>query len=152
QVKQGELKRSKARGERVVVPTKLVFGELAESWYEAKRERLRARTARYYRDALDIALLPRFGSWRVPAIDADAIASFVRDLERVGLHAVDPSRDVRPLGRSSIVNYLKPMRAVLALAVRRGLIASNPFDHLLPDDRPKRDPKATPYEWSDEDV
>jgi hypothetical protein len=35
------------------------------------------------------------------AVDADAIAKLIRDLEREGLHAVDASRPVRPLGRSS---------------------------------------------------
>jgi hypothetical protein len=36
--------------------------------------------------------------------------------------------------------------------VRRRLIGSNPFDHLTADDRPVREEKAQPYEWSDEDV
>jgi integrase len=140
-----------ARGE-VVAPAKVTFGELAESWYESKRPRVRRRTERYFRDALDLVLLPRFGTTRIGAIDADAIAKLTRDLEREGLHATCPERRVRSLGPSSISNYLKPLRAILALAVRRRLIPSNPFDVLLPDDRPVRRERRRPHEWTPEEV
>jgi integrase len=140
-----------ARGE-VVAPAKVTFGELAESWYESKAPRVRRGTARYYRDSLDLVLLPRFGKVRVSAIDPDEIAKLTRDLERKGLAALDPSRKPRPLGSSSVSNYLKPLQAVLALAVRRRLIQSNPFDVLLPDDRPARRTRSTPHEWTPEQV
>ena len=135
-----------------VAPTKTTFAELAGSWYDAKAARLRPRTALYYRDALDLVLLPRFGKQRLAVIDADAVARLTRDLERVGLHAVDPSRPVRPLGRSSVANYLKPLHGTLALALRRGLIASSPFAVLTDDDRPVREEKRRVHEWTDEDV
>jgi integrase len=141
------------RGEKVT-PSKIALAELAETWYAAKATRLRPRTAAYYRRALDLVVLPRFGSWRVEAVDADAIAKLIRDLEREGLHAVDPSQPVRPLGRSSVENYLKPLQGTLALAVRRpGIaVAANPFDALTKDERPARGEKATAYEWRPEDV
>jgi Phage integrase, N-terminal SAM-like domain len=82
--KQSELLGRKARGEKVVVNDKTTFAELAEQWYEAKAPRLRKRTADYYRSALDLVLLPRFGKSRVAAIDADAVSRLVRDLEREG--------------------------------------------------------------------
>lgn len=107
-----------ARGEKVA-PVTVVFAELAETWFDGKRARLRTRTADYYRSALDLVLLPRFGATRVSAIDADAIVRLIRDLERDGLHALHPARKARPLGRSSIQNYLKPLQGTLALAVRR---------------------------------
>jgi integrase len=139
------------RGE-VVAPAKTTFRELAESWYEARAPRLRPRSARYYRDALDLVLLPRFGRYRLAAIDADAVAKLTRDLEREGLHATCPDRRTRPLGPSSVSNYLKPLRAILALAVRRRLIPANPFDVLLPDERPARRERRRPHEWSPEDA
>lgn len=150
--KQAELRGKEARGERVVLNDRTTFRDLAETWFESKSARLRTRTRNYYRSALDLVLLPRFGSWRIAAIDADAIVKLTRDLERVGLHAIDPARPVRPLGRSSIENYLKPLQGVLSLAVRRGLIGSNPFDQLTADDRPKREERAPAHEWAEEEV
>jgi hypothetical protein len=51
-------------------------------------------------------LLPRFGSWRLSAIDADAIVKLTRDLEREGLHAIHAERKVKPLAAATITNYL----------------------------------------------
>lgn len=135
-----------------LVPTRTKFKVVAEAWYEQKKPRLRRRTADYYRSALDLVLLPRFGNSPISAIDADAIAKLVRDLEREGLHALDKKRKVRPLGQSSIVNYLKPAQGTMAYALRRKLIATNPFAVMTSDDRPKRKEKEDPYEWSDAEL
>jgi integrase len=140
-----------ARGEKVA-PTKVTFAELAETWYEQKQARLRGRTRDYYRAGLDLVLLPRFGQARLTLIDADMIVTLIRDLEREGLHALDPDRKARPLGRSSITNYLKPLQSILALAVRRRLIPANPFDLLTDDDRPVPSEPRPMHEWSDADV
>ncbi len=119
---------------------------------QVRRAQVGRRTAEYYRRALDQVLLPRFGGWQVQAIDADAIARITHDLENKGLNAVDPSRSVRQLGFSSIDNYLKPLRRVLALAVRRRPITANPFDHLTADDRPRRGERKPAREWAPEEV
>jgi integrase len=140
-----------ARGERVVV-SRATFGELAEPWFESKSARLRPRTRGLYRDALDLVLLPRFGPINVRRIDADAVARLVRDLEREGLHAVDPARRVRPLGPSSIENYLKPLNGIMTLAVRRALIPVNPVSLLTTDERPRETETEPPYEWSDAEI
>jgi integrase len=150
--KQAELRRHKARGEKIVVNGKTTFREIAEEWFDAKGPKLRDRTRSYYRSALDTVLLPRFGTWKVSAVDAEAISRLIRDLEREGLHAVDPKRPKRGLGRSSIENYLKPAQGILKLAVRRRLIADNPFGHLIDDDRPKTEETAAPHEWTDEEL
>jgi integrase len=134
------------------VPTRTKLKVVAEAWYEQKKPRLRRRTADYYRSALDLVLLPRFGNSPIGAIDADAIAKLVRDLEREGLHALDKKRKVRPLGQSSIENYLKPLQGAMAYAMRRQMIASNPFDVMTPDDRPTRNDKDDLYEWSDDEL
>jgi integrase len=150
--KRAELGQAVGRGEKPVLPTKVTFAELAQSWWELKEPRLRPNTRRLYRDALDLCLLPAFASWRVQAIDADAISSLIRNLQTDGLHAYDKSRKPRSLGRSSVQNYCKPLQGVLALAVRRGLVGANPFDHLTSDDRARPEEKLAPFEWSHEAV
>jgi integrase len=137
------------RPEERRAPSRETFAEVAEQWFAAKSPKLRPRTKAYYRQALDLVLLPRFGRMRVAAIDADSIAALVRDLEREGLHAVDAGRPVRPLGRSSIENYLKPLQGALALAARRGWIAVSPFSVMTADDRPTRDEeRPSAHEWT----
>jgi integrase len=149
--KQADLRGRQARGERIIVPSKITFAETAEQWF-ASKHRLRAWTRRAYRDALDNVLIPRFGSWKLAAIDADSIARLIRDLEKEGLHAIDPERPVRPLSASSIENYLKPLSGTLGLAVRRGLLASNVYRTLTGDDRPEKVDSDPAYEWSDEEI
>lgn len=92
------------------------------------------------------------GGWRITAIDPDAISELTRDLRTKGLNAIDGKRKARPLGQSSVDNYLKPFRGVLMLAVRRGLIPTNPFSALTEDDRPKREEPKSAHEWSEADV
>ncbi|MEJ7569920.1 MAG: site-specific integrase [Gaiellaceae bacterium] len=146
---------SKPQAERTR-PTKKLFAEVAEDWYLARcssgRRPLRPRTARYYRDALDLVLLPRFGRSQLAAIDPDAIARLTRDLEQEGLHAIDPGRPVRPLGASSIENYLKPLQGIAGLAVRRRMILTNPFDLLTDDDRPVEKERRPTHEWTAAEV
>jgi integrase len=151
-LKQAELRQGRAEGGQTGVYSRTTFGELAEEWFAMKAPRLRERTRNYYRSALDLVLLRRFGSQRLTTIDAEAISGLVHALEREGLRALDPKRPLRPLGHSSIDNYLKPLRAVLALAVRRRIISVNPFDYLLEDDRPKRPDKEPSHEWTPEEV
>jgi integrase len=140
-----------AKGERVVA-ARQSFAELAEVWFAGKAPRVRPRTRAYYRDSLDLVLLPRFGHLRVQAVDADAIAKLIRELEKEGLHAIDRKRPIRPLSHSSVVNYLKPARATLALAVRRGVVQANPFAVLTADERPQRGELERAHEWTDDDV
>jgi hypothetical protein len=47
------------------------------------------------------------------------------------------SSEKRCLSRSSIDNYLKPLQGTLALALKRGLIATSPWALLDKDDRPQ---------------
>jgi integrase len=59
---------------------------------------------------------------------------------------------VRPLGRSSIDNYCKPLQGILKLALRRRLISANPFSALTTLDRPSNDKQREEREWATEDV
>jgi integrase len=134
-------------------PAREVYEDVAEAWFEVKAPKLRPRTRDYYRDALDLVLLPRFGRCRVALIDADAVTSLTRDLEREGLHAVDPARPVRPLGYSSVSNYLKPLQQSLAFAARRGWIPVSPFSILTADDRPTRNgERKKAHEWTSDEL
>lgn len=146
----------KRRGERIAVNDRTTFAELAEEWLEKRktsgRNPLRARTAAYYRMGLDLVLIPRFGRWRLTAIGVEEIARLVSDLQREGLHAIDRTRPRRPLGESSIDNYLKPLQGTLKLAVRRGLISTNPFDLLVDDDRPVKAERTQAHEWSTDEL
>ena len=101
--KQAELRGKAARGEQVVVPTKLTFAVVAEEWFAPKRH-LRAWTSRNYRAALDRILIRRFGSRRVASITAEDVAALIRDLER------------QSLVPSTIANYLKPLSGAMAHA------------------------------------
>ena len=76
---------------------KVTFADVAEEWYSVKTARVRPWTLKGYRSSLDLIMLPRFAGWQLAAIDADAIATLTRDLEREGLHAIDPKRKVRPI-------------------------------------------------------
>jgi integrase len=153
---QADLRAKRARGERVIVNDRTTFADLAEQWLEMKKNSgkrpLRPRTANEYRKALDLVLFPRFGKELLRAIDAEAIAQLIRDLEREGLHAIDPKRRNRPLLRPTIENYLKPLQGTLKLAVRRSLIPHNPFTHLTDDDRPAAGKKKQAHVWSDEEL
>jgi integrase len=150
--KQAEYRQAISRGKKPVLPTCVTLAELAAQWWLTKQPRLRPKTQAGYRSALDLVILPRFGSWRVATVDADAISDLVRDLQARGLNAVDKSRKPRALGKSSVENYLKPLHAILKLAVRRNLIGSNPFDCLTADDRPRPEERREQYEWSPEAV
>jgi integrase len=129
------------------------FGDLAEQWWDMKKRKLREGTAAGYRAGLDLVALPAFGTWRVGLIDPDSIASLIRSLEDEGLHALHPDRPKRPLSHSTIVNHLKPLQQVLDLAVRRRIIAVNPFKLLTSDERPARDDETRkPHEWETAEV
>src|SRR5579862_2077997 len=145
-------KAAKASKGEVAQPKRATFAEFAEQWFEGKKSRLRGRTAAYYRRSLDLVLLPRFGRHQLRAIDVDAIVKLTRDLEREGLHAIDPSRASRPLGTSSVNNYLRPLQGIMKLAARRQLIPLDPFALLVADDRPAKAEPAAPHEWTTDEV
>jgi hypothetical protein len=60
QVKQGELRRRVARGERPVLPTKVTFAELAAEWIETKRRLKRRKTIESY-EARSVSCSSRAG-------------------------------------------------------------------------------------------
>ena len=142
--KQAELRGKAARVERPVTTTRASFGEVAEQWFASKRH-LRPWTRKNYRAALDLVMIPRFGSMRLTAITPEYIAKLIRELEREG-----PSG--RPLSSSMIDGYLRPLNGTMTFALRRGLITVNPCSLLTSDDRPHRRERRQDHVWSDEEI
>jgi integrase len=142
--RQAEFRGKTARGGRAVAPTRVTFAEVAEQWFESKRH-LRPWTRKNYRAALDLVLIPRFGSMRLAAITPEHIAALIRELERKG-----PSG--KPLSSSMIESYLRPLSTAMAFAMRRGLIGANPCSLLTCDDRPQRNERKQDHVWSDEEI
>ena len=142
--KQAELRGKAARGERPVTASRATFADVAEQWFASKRH-LRPWTRKNYRAALDLVLIPRFGQMRLTAITPEHIAKLIRALEREG-----PSG--RPLSSSMIDGYLRPLNGMMIFAVRRGLIAVNPYSMLTSDDRPHRRERRQDHIWSDEQI
>ena len=136
--KQAELRGKAARGERVVTPTKVTFGEVAEKWLESKR--LRDYTRRNYRATLDKVLLPRFDQRKIATISADDIAALLRALERKGL------------APATVADYFKPLSGTMKFALRRGFIAVNPCSLLTRDERPQPRERHEEHIWSDEEI
>jgi integrase len=121
---QADLRSKKGRGLRVT-PLPVTFAELAARWFERNAPRWRRSTKRGYRIALETHLLPVFGSMQLSAITTDVIAAFIA--ERLGTGASD----------GYVASNLRPLSGVFKLALRQGLIASNPLVALLPEERPK---------------
>jgi integrase len=137
--RQAELRGKMARGETVLLPGRVLFSEVAESYIESKH-RLRPGTKRTYRATLDRILIPRFGDAKIGALTVDDVARLSRDLERQGL---------RP---TTIHAYLMPLRGVMGYAVRRGFTSVNPCDQLTRDDRPQVVEQRPDHVWSDEEI
>jgi integrase len=139
-----EIRGKVSRGEKLP-DRKARFAEIAEAWF-ASKTKLRRSTRDLYRLSLDTVLIPRFGVWKLAAIDTDSIAKLIRDLEAKGLAV------------STIENYLIPLKGALDLAVRRGLIPANPYTLLTADERPSKgneeacEESEGAYEWSDVEI
>jgi len=117
----------------------VLFGEVAEQWFESKRK-LRPWTRKDYRAVLDRVLLRRFGRRKIVEITADDVARLIRDLEAKGLSG------------KTIENYLLPLSGTMRLAVRRGLVSVNPVALLTNDERPRHALREEKHVWSDEEI
>jgi integrase len=150
--RKASIDKARRRGERLVRPAEIPkLDKLAAEWIEGKR-RLRSWTKTCYESALNNVILPRFGTWLVTAIDAEAIAELIGDIERDGLHAIDRKRPKRGLSASTVNSYVLPLQGILDLAVRRGLISVNPVSLLTADERPKRRERKPLPELGEEQI
>jgi integrase len=78
-----DVKSKMGRGERVAPSPRLTFGQAAERWIKSAESSLRPATINAYRSALEIHLLPTWGSQRLDRIDVDLVASLVERMQTV---------------------------------------------------------------------
>jgi integrase len=138
--KQAEIRGKRARGERVVVASRIELKSVAEEWYADAVRRLRPSTAGDYRRYLDQAILPRFGIRGIGSISPQDLLEVIEELEKKGKSS------------STIANTLKPLRATLEFAVFKGLIAVNPFAQIPRGYRPSSNTKREHREWTTAEV
>jgi len=105
-----------------------------------KQRRLKPAVFREWERILEAVILPVFGPLELDALSPELIAAWISDLEDAGLAA------------SSIRSYLKPLSAILKLALRRGLLELNPLSLLDADERPQAASRRRPYEWTPETI
>ena len=113
------------RGERVG-SARLTFDEVAEAWLAHKDAlgRLRPRTRERYEQVLNHHLKPRIGSRRAGQLTADDVVALMAAMRNAGSAEATIRKAVTLLG------------TILAHAVRRGWVASNPVRELERDERP----------------
>jgi integrase len=135
---QAELRSKKARGLRVT-PLPTTFRQAAETWFERGCVRWASSTQEGYRTSLDLHILPVLGDLPIATVTTDTIAAFVTDRRAAGAK------------ESYIEQNFRPLNGVFKLALRDGLIASNPMSALLSEERPK--PKRRKRRiWTPEDI
>jgi integrase len=133
--RQRDLRSAKAQQGQLPAPTRITFAELAETWIDgfaaqvASGERSE-RTLEHYRYHLDRHLLPALGRRRLQEITTDDCARLIAELRAKGLSPKTVAGAVVPLGR------------VLALALRREVIADNPLRRLDASERPRLQRRA----------
>lgn len=113
------------RGERIG-SARLTFDEVAEAWLAHKDAlgRLRPRTRERYAQVLNHHLKPRIGSRRAGQLTADDVVALMAAMRTAGSAEATIRKAVTLLG------------TILAHAVRRGWVASNPVRELERDERP----------------
>jgi integrase len=106
---------SKLRGEWVDASlSKITVREWSSSWYSAQ-EHLKPTTLAGYRHALDKHVLPKWGSYPLPAVSHADVQSWVNDL-------------ASGLSPSTVRQTHLVLSGLLKYAVRDGRLAKNPSD------------------------
>lgn len=80
------------------------------------------------------------GHLRPAHVTPDRVARLIRDLEARGLSA------------ATIRSYVRPLSAILRLAIVRGALTINPLDLLSEDERPRARVQRNRFEWSPESI
>jgi integrase len=120
------------------VPTVAAF---IDEWLAGRRPSLRDSTWASYRDVLTGRVVPRLGALRLDRVRPKHIANMLSDLKEHG--GRDPRRGPG-LSDKSVRYTLTTLSTALNDAVKRGLIARNPADHV---DRPRAARKEMRW-WS----
>jgi integrase len=128
---------------------RVTIAVLAEDVRASKRRKLAGSSFDAFEYALDKVILPELGELRVVSVGPDRLARLVRDLETHGVRALD---EPKPLKRSSVRRYVSPLGPIFKLALRRGIIATDPWAILSDDERPSGGGVSAHYEWSAETI
>jgi len=136
------------KGERVA-PAGARLDDVAAGYLASRHfAKLGPWTQKSYRAALETEILPHFGRAKIAAVDVEAIAGFIGELE-----GREKKHGKGKLRQSSVQNALKPLRAVCRHAVKQKLLSASPFASLDAEDRPAPDEEPhQPHEWSDEEI
>jgi integrase len=100
-------------------------------WLAGRRQSLRPSTWAGYKDALEGRVVPRLGALRIDRVTAKHIADLVAELVE---HGGRDDRRGPGLASKTVRATITVLNRVFADAVRRGLIARNPAEHV---DRPR---------------
>lgn len=115
---QGSLQSRKSQGE-TLIRTKATVAELLDKTLDAEAKE---------RYAYSISVLRyRIGARKATDLSASDVARMIRDLKSEGKKTW------------TVKKILTPLRGVYRVAVRDGLVATNPCDKLLPSEKPKGD-------------
>lgn len=108
--------------------------DLATEFLEDVEHGLESSTARKYRASVETWILPQFGRLPISQLTTPVIVDRVKALGRRGL------------ALKTIRNHMTVLRGILALAMRKGLIDSNPALGIRPSDVvPRREARKSGY-------
>jgi len=117
-----KMKWAEMNGEELSIASERVMptvGEFLRRWLATYAEtNCRESTKEEYDRAISTVLLPRFGQMNLNALTRDDVETFIVDCVQQGK------------ARSTIRNYLAPLRAAYFQAVERGLVGSNPVSRI----------------------
>jgi len=131
-------------------PADATFAGVRDRYLVSRRfAKLGAWTQKNYRAALETEeVLVELAPVKIAAIDDGVLGGIVGELERR-----EKRHGKGKLRQSSVENILKPLRAVLAFAVKEKLLSASPFAALEKEDRPAPDEEPhEPHEWTDEEL
>jgi integrase len=128
-VRQRELLQNVARIGELPLSPRLTFAEVAARWLAEFEIRVaagerRERTLDLYRSQLHRHLLPRLGRRRLALITADDVVAVTRELQ------------AEHLSPWTVKRILAALSCVFTFGLRRGYIATHPFQRLERDERP----------------
>ncbi|MDQ7840602.1 MAG: tyrosine-type recombinase/integrase [bacterium] len=102
------------------------FDEVAAAWLERMRPpRVQAKTFEDYEDAVE-RLLPFFAGKRLGAITREDVEAWLVSGQRARRHHPKQKKEPQPLSVTTMNDTLNILRMILADAVERGALASNP--------------------------
>lgn len=100
---------------RVRASSRETFADAAARWLARKEPRLEVATYQDYERHLRLRLLPSFGTLQLRQVTRRHVDDYVHNLDRAG-----------SLSRKTINDSLIPLRQILGMAVRDGVIPVNP--------------------------